>query len=231
MSQLTAVATWLDGSTRTVTSYVVWNVSDRSVVTVSSGGLLTAVRRRTVGASYLSRTGSLDVRVRAASTFTLTGFVKQPVEVGVDGATIEILDGPSAGQTTQSSGGCGGFCRFFAGSDDLCVRASKDGYLPAAKTVSVTADQRLDFDLMPTVAPVNVAGLYRLTLTASDTCNPNAWLGNLPLLPETKSRTYLAAITQDGAAIHLDLSGAESPPGPYEGSPPSGHGPYSGRVV
>jgi hypothetical protein len=70
-----------------------------------------------------------------------------------------------------------------------------------------------------TAVPPAVAGMYRLTFTASDTCVPdsfyNGTLGVPATLPASaKSRTYVATITQEwsaihGARLHVDLSGAE----------------------
>lgn len=47
-------------------------------------------------------------------------------------------------------------------------------------------------------APANIAGSYNLTLTASSTCS-----ANLP--SETRVRTFIANVTQTGAAFNLEL--------------------------
>jgi hypothetical protein len=65
-----------------------------------------------------------------------------------------------------------------------------------------------------TARPPTVAGTYRLTITASDTCEPdpfyNGTLGVPAALPaEARSRTYIATITQDGAHLLVTLSGAQ----------------------
>ena len=65
-----------------------------------------------------------------------------------------------------------------------------------------------------TASPPAVAGTYRLTFTASDTCVPDSYyngtLGVPATLPaEARSRTYIATITQDGAHLHVTLSGAQ----------------------
>ena len=46
--------------------------------------------------------------------------------------------------------------------------------------------------------PADIAGSYNLTLTASSTCS-----ANLP--SETRVRTFIANVTQTGAAFNLDL--------------------------
>jgi hypothetical protein len=208
-SQLTATAVWSDGSTKTVTAEVNWSSSTllayggaTSVVTISSGGGLTAVGFgiASIGASYRGQSDFKQVTLRPAGTFTLSGQIKEPVNVGVERATVEILDGPAAGQSTRSE--YDGSYQFFAVSGNLRVRATKDGYLAVVQFVSMTADERLDFDLTPVINPVTVAGTYRLTLTASNTCRD-------PLPAEASSRTYIATITQDGAGLQVDLSGAE----------------------
>lgn len=65
-----------------------------------------------------------------------------------------------------------------------------------------------------TAVPPAVAGTYRLTFTASDTCVPDqTYNGTLDVpatLPaEARSRTYFATVTQDGAHLHVDLSGGD----------------------
>jgi hypothetical protein len=65
-----------------------------------------------------------------------------------------------------------------------------------------------------TARPPAVAGTYRLTFTASDTCVPdpfyNGTLGVPATVPaEARSRTYIATITQDGAHLSVTLSGAQ----------------------
>ncbi len=97
-----------------------------------------------------------------------------------------------------------------------------------------------------TAVPPAVAGTYRLTFTASDTCVPDSYyngsLGVPTTLPASaKSRTYVATITQEwsasyGARLHVDLSGADfvlggSGPGPVpqrRGNAFGGEIPYNG---
>jgi hypothetical protein len=68
--QLTAIATFSDGSTQTVTTTATWQSSNTSVATVTSGGLVTAVTSGTVTltASYQGKTATASVAIAISSS-------------------------------------------------------------------------------------------------------------------------------------------------------------------
>lgn len=74
-SQLTAIATWPDGTARDVTAEVRWNSHQPSVATVSSSGLATAVGfgAARIDAGYGSLNNTFQIGVTPAGTFAVTG--------------------------------------------------------------------------------------------------------------------------------------------------------------
>jgi hypothetical protein len=198
-SQLTAKASFADGTTQDVTTTGTrWEgSSNTNVGSVSPSGLFTAVGlgEVSVSASYGSQFAYVSVLILPSGTFKLSGYVYESGGIQLCGDRVEILDGPSAG---QSYSGCG--YRFYGVSGDLHVRASKEGYQAETKSISMTGHQTLDFTLAPLIPPTSVAGRYTLTLTASSSCT------QLP--KDAMTRTYIATVDQDGARVRVTLTGA-----------------------
>ncbi len=67
--QFTATGTYTDGSIQDVTTSVTWSSSDKSIATISSGGLVTGVASgpATIQATYQSETGSTTLTVSSAT--------------------------------------------------------------------------------------------------------------------------------------------------------------------
>jgi hypothetical protein len=139
----------------------------------------------------------------------IRGIVFDTANRPLDGARVEVLDGPQAG-TSTISGLEGGF--YLAGTfdDTTRFRATRDGYVAGTATLrpcgGCTPARWLYFDLDLLVAPVNLAGEYTLTLTADSACRG---------LPEQmRSRTYAATITnrspadRPATAFDVSVSGA-----------------------
>jgi hypothetical protein len=107
----------------------------------------------------------------------------------IEGATVEVVDGPHAGlsATSDSTGQVS-----FNGSFDLgtVFRATKEGHLTTTGTVNsscATCPKWIAFTMGVLAPPANIAGDYTLTLIADSTC------ADLP--PDARTRSYTAAVT------------------------------------
>jgi hypothetical protein len=217
-NQFTATASYSDGSTDNVTKGTIWDVADHSVAQFGLPGLLTSKQpgETTVSARFGQQSQSAHVLVLPAGTHILNGTVREPGFV-VSGATVAILDGPSAGLSRMTASD--GSYKFYGVAGVVTIRAQKTGYVDQTQQVSVTQDQVLDFTLMPTQPPVGIPpGPYQATFVASPSCT------QLPA--DARTRTYAASFTQDGARLDVTLTG----PGLNAGTPPTQMA-FTGRVL
>jgi len=233
IGHFTVIATWPDENTKDVTRAAVWFSQQPSVVSVVSPGVLKAesLGRTTVSVRYPPLVKDLVVEVRPPGTFVLVGTISEPPNFPVDSARLEIVNGPSAGRSTQSRSD--GRYEFFGLSGNLQIRVTKEGYNASEQLVTVAADQVLDFQIQPLVDPTDVSGAYRLTMTASSICR-SSYYGQSPLSPEARTRTYDAVLTQDSARVRVELSGADFVPFPGDPQTYSGRafsGQVSGRTI
>ena len=124
----------------------------------------------------------------------ITGFVVDTGYRIVEGARIEVLDGPQAGASTTVDA-AGQFS--LAGTFDATTRfrATRDGYVTAVRTWNCSvgtcsgpsnARPWVGFYLDVVTPPVNIAGDYALTFIADAACT------DLP--SELRTRTYAARI-------------------------------------
>ena len=117
---------------------------------------------------------------------TMKGTVLDTAFRELAGATIEVLNGPSAGLTTVSD--AQGQWGFTGGFDDSTLfRATKEGYEPATKPLGpfcapCNPNRWVNFELKANAAPVNVAGSYAMTITVDRAC------ANFP--EQARTRTY-----------------------------------------
>lgn len=124
-------------------------------------------------------------------------------------ATIEIVNGPSAGlKTTSDARGQWGFAGVF--DDSTRFRATKDGYETATEPLGpfcapCNPNRWVNFVLAAHVTPANVAGSYDMTIIA-DRCTS---------LPERlRTRTYAVALPSTANAyFSLSPTGADFVPG------------------
>jgi hypothetical protein len=128
----------------------------------------------------------------AAAQTTLRGYVSDSAGRALDGATVEILDGPQAGHSALTDA-TGWFTLVGTFEDSTRLRASKDGHYPTTGTV---AFQRGDgpagyvtFILAVPAAPVDLTGDYELTFIADDTCQA--------VPAELRTRTYPVSVAAD----------------------------------
>jgi hypothetical protein len=89
-SQLTATASYSDGTTKDVSSQTSWTISDRRVLTSSTTGLLTVVGfgRTFVSARFENKNTFAAVTATPPGTFVITGRVREPGQGGVLDAMI-----------------------------------------------------------------------------------------------------------------------------------------------
>ena len=208
-ARFTVLARYGDGSTRDVTSAATWRSSNTAVLAVSSDGSATGGDRGeasiTVSFEILTVVKTA-IMVLPAGTFRLMGTVRDS-GYGIGGAKVTAngADGTTITATTDASAGA---YRVYGVGGNVQVTATKEGYAPASKPVQVQSHQVLDLDLVPAGPRDRVEGIYRLTVTAAETCT------TLP--PEVRSRTYTAILTQDAALVFVRLEDAQFVP---EGGP------------
>jgi hypothetical protein len=99
---LTATASLSDGTTKNVTTAVQWSSSFPATVSITPGGLATALRlgASSVGALYNlaggSKFASVSVQVTPPGTFAVTGRVREPGSSGIPGVQVrELTSGAS----------------------------------------------------------------------------------------------------------------------------------------
>jgi hypothetical protein len=199
-AQLGVTATLADGTTHDVSRQVTWQSSNPELLIVSSG-LVTAsyqfgeaqITARYPGAANASAgVASRSLLVLPAGTFRLKGLVKSD-GAPVDGATIEI-----AGDTAAAAVSTAGTFVAYGIAGNVEITVSKDGFVPQARRVTVSAHQSdgVDFELLP-----SIEGTYTLRLVAAAECR-----AGLP--DDARERTYLAKIAQSGPNLDVTLTGA-----------------------
>lgn len=127
--QLTATATFSDGSTADVTREAAWSSTFGFVATVDATGVVTAtglgatvilVRYPTTNPSLFS---SREVTVTPPGSFAVSGRVREPGAGGVAGARVLHVD---SGQATDS--GAQGYVSFGGLTGGPRLRVTKEGY-------------------------------------------------------------------------------------------------------
>jgi hypothetical protein len=211
-SQLTATAGFFSGSSRDVSSETIWHSSNPAVATISARGLLTAVMpgRTLINASFQTKASNREVLMLPSGSFILRGRINEPGNLPISNARFEVVDGPPAGQFTMTN--YNGAYELYGLSGDVRVIVTKERYVAQTRSVSMTQDRVLDFEILPVVPPIAISGNYRLTFTASERCAKQ-------LVDEARTRTYRALINQNQASVEVLLSDANFALDPYDGSP------------
>jgi hypothetical protein len=141
-------------------------------------------------------------------SLSLDGWVGDTASRPLEGARVEVLSGPHAGAVAITEGnGNFAFGQTFSAVPSL--RATKDGYVPAASNVFVppgTSNIRGWFRLGSPNDASDLSGSYTLTFTADPACQ------SLPR--EARARTYGATLTFSAPAI-VTLSGGRFVSGGY----------------
>ena len=200
-----ALATMTDGTTQIYTAKAQWRSPCPLILPTGNDGKATAkaAGECTITAFFGTITTSLSVMVIPAGTFRVAGAVSE-AGLPVAGAAVKVKAGQGAG--LQAVTDDRGQYRLYGVAGAVDIEVSKPGYPAVIKTLAVGADELLDFpDLAQTGALPTLSGAYTLTLTTGAHC----FQFGLPFPAEVKSRTYSAAVTQDGPKLTVTLSGGK----------------------
>jgi hypothetical protein len=144
----TATATLSDGSTQTVTTQAVWSSSNAGVATVANTGIVTAVGagEADITATYANVSGLLHITIirSAPVTVALSGTVTDGFSGGIlPNIVVQIADGPNSGKSTKT-GPAGTYSISGIEPGTFTVSISAVSYITSTRTVTATADTRLD---------------------------------------------------------------------------------------
>jgi hypothetical protein len=207
-AQLSALATYTDGSTKDVTTAVLWHSSDTSILTISATGLASGIRAGDVNitASYNNRVSATQsVVVVPAGTFRLSGFVTG-LNSSLNGALVQVTAGTGAGLSSSTT--VGGAYELLGVAGNIQVTVSKAAYVTATQGLTVNTNTSLNFALLTVAPPPNLAGTYTLAITADPACMTTG-AGALPSV--ARERQYAAVITLTDQ-LTAALSGATFAP-------------------
>jgi hypothetical protein len=199
-AQLQAISHFSDNTTADVTATAIWRSSRTSVLTIDKGvatGL--TVGESSVQAVSATRSSSREIIVTPDGTFRLVGRVVEADSptTSIAGAGVEIAGAPGPSTATDLFGQY----RLYGVPSNPQIRVSKNGYVPRVETLTVVDHRSQNFTLAWASPRPDVSGTYTLTITLADRCKPS--------YPEaTFSRTYTAALVQNGPALTVTLSGA-----------------------
>ena len=196
-AQYRLIASFSDGTTNDVTSSATWTTANSSVLTVGTGGMVQAKSRgeSALDARYFNRSAHVYVLVLEDGTYRLTGRVTESTG-GLEGAQVAVVTGTGAGlsATTASNGSYA----LYGVAGEVLVEVGLDGFDKTRQTIVVSGNTTADIALRPTVAPTDVSGTWRMTLTASSSCAP-------PLPEDAATRSYDATIQQTGTFLRIGL--------------------------
>ena len=203
--QLSATAGYSDGSHKDVTTLVTWHSSDTSVLTIDNAGVATGIQsgEATLTAAFSSGASgtlaaNLTIIVIPAGTFRLAGHV-QWLNRPLDGATVQVTAGIGTGLTAVTSSD--GQYRLYGVAGNVALTASKAQYSTIQKTVAISSNASLDFDMVTTNPLPDLAGTYTLQITADPACGTK-------LSDAARVRRYTATITDETNGLHVQLSDA-----------------------
>jgi hypothetical protein len=195
-SQLTAIVTFSDGTTRDVSSTAGWGMDRPGVASVGRSGLLVAQAygQCNVTVRYGSVSARAPVRVAPEGTFLLSGHVFEETGLPLWQARVSIPS--STGDLKTSTSWNGAYTLPVRGEVD--VRAEMDNFEAQVKRVTVLQDEALDFHLK--FKTNGFVGMYRLVFIASPTCT---------LPADVMRRTYMARVEERASGLVVILSGVE----------------------
>jgi hypothetical protein len=195
-SQLTAILTLSDGTTRDVTGQATWHPQGPygPVISVSAGLLRALSYGRAPFTATYGVTGSGVANVLPPGTFLLKGVVAEG-GFALDKVAVEVTLATGARYQTATDV-AGRYALPAAGL--VTVRAEKPGYPALVRQLTIEHDEELNLDLRAQSDPAVLAGVYQLTMIASPSCT---------LPAELLQRRYAARIRGTQGLI-VDLSGA-----------------------
>ncbi len=207
LMQFSATARYSDGSSKDVTTTVMWHSSDTSVFTINNAGVATGRQsgEAIVTAALASGSGTLTatqtIAVLPPGTFRLDGYVRW-LGRAVAEATVQVTAGTGTSlETTTSPTGA---YRLYGVAGDIEVTVTKASYAPIEKTVRIDGNTSVDFDMVTTNPPPELAGTYTLQITADAACAT----GPQPLPNAARVRRYTATIVDETNGLQIPLSDA-----------------------
>ena len=192
-----------NSTVRDVTDEAHWTSSNRNVVSVSSGGLLTghALGDATVFANVSPMTAAMEVIVVPPGTYRVAGLVTESDDLSpVRDARVSAISGGVAGPSTTTSQD--GRYRLYGVSGDVDFRVTKDGYEPLAQRQTIVDHVVMNARLTLLRPRPDMSGTYTLTIAASDECG----FDTVPA--ELRMRRYTAVVAQRGNRLEVQLEGA-----------------------
>ena len=199
----TVVAHLSNATVRDVTAEAHWTSSNRNVVSVASGGLVTghALGEATVHANVSPMSAAMEVIVVPPGTCRVTGLVTESDDSSpVRNARVSAISGGVAGPSTTT--GDDGRYRLYGVSGDVDFRVTKDGYEPLIQRQTIVDHVVMNARLTLLRQRPDVSGTYTLTIAASDECG----LDTVPA--ELRMRKYTAVVAQRGNRLEIQLEGA-----------------------
>jgi hypothetical protein len=196
--QLTANAVKSDNSVENVSERAAWMSSDPGVVEISSTGVAKGIARgeTVIRVSYQGRGSSTETFVLPAGTYRLIGTVTDGGR-GIAGVTVTIIGGVGENLTAITDGK--GIYALYGVRDHVRLLAKGVGYLNRIEEIDVAGHRSFDFEMIAERQRTDVRGRYALTIDRMP-CPGKT-------LPQTRS--YDAAVTQDGPRLTVTLSGAD----------------------
>ena len=219
---LTALVTFSDSTTQTLTTQANWSSTDAAVATVNASGQLKLVGAGTceVKAAFTQQSTSTTVQAtvrvtvaaRPLNNFTLFGVVSDGRNArALRNATVLIIGGTNNGRTTTTdANGYYSIPTLIEGT--FGVRITREGYEVLDQPVSLTADTRRDFQ-MKELPPPPYLGTYRVTLATTQNSCSDITPGTtgtvtlsggqndlvITMVERTITRTYRGSIDGSGA--------------------------------
>lgn len=200
---LTALVTFTDAATQTLTTEATWSTTSAAVATVSATGLLKMVSpgECDVTVSYAQPSTATTVQAtkhvvvagRSGANYTLFGIVSDSVTGrAVTGASVLIVGSTNNGRTTTTDpNGYYSIPTLLEGA--FIVRLAADGYENVDQPLTLTADTRRDVS-MKALPPPPFAGTYTVQLTTTvNTCSD--------ITPGTSG-----TVTLSGTALNLSIT-------------------------
>lgn len=172
--------------------------------------------RTPAGTAIVSPTAP-TVTPTPSSAVVMKGTVSDTAFRSLAGATIEIVNGPSAGRMTVSdSKGYWGFTGAF--DDSTQFRASKEGFQTDIKPLgpfcaACNPNRWVNFSLQAQATAANITGSYTMTITADRACASEQMLGRtfdvrIPSLTDSSSGS-----STGNAYFNISPTGATFAPG------------------
>ncbi|MGH9315457.1 MAG: carboxypeptidase-like regulatory domain-containing protein [Vicinamibacterales bacterium] len=202
-AQYRLIATFEDGTTGDVSAQAAWSSSNTSILTAGPGGTVQGTSRGEVALTgrYSNRSTHVYVMVLENGTYRVTGRVTESGG-GLPGARVEAVAGTGAGLTATT--GSSGSYALYGLAGEVQIEARLEGFDNQRQTIMVNGNTTADLVMRPSVAPTDLNGTWRLTLSASKGCVP-------PVPDDAAARSYSATVVQNGTFLRIELKSPTFP--------------------